>query len=523
MGDTLLRIAACLATTALLFAATYKPLGALAQGGYKNGKFFRWIRRKDNLFYNRLCLLTLLCGLSVAVVSLAFSFWGANVSRALSAIPFFLFWILFVIADRKYALKLPVRATARLKRLAGVYVFVCLCFCYLFLSALFFLERAVGKDLYTLFAYVPFCALPLFFPPLMAFANLLTSPFENGKNKKFVERMGQVLNETEILRVGITGSYGKTSVKNVLKTLLEEKYTVLATPESYNTPIGIAKTVQDGDLAGAQILIAEMGARQMGDIKELCELVKPDFGILTGVCAQHIETFSSEDNVFAEKTELVKAAKKTVCGRSVYEKLKENEACIPVLEAQNLQLFAERTEFDFAVDGKLFHVKTKLLGESAAENILLAATLCLQLGMTGEEILRGVERLEYIPHRLALSEVSGGYILDDGYNASERSAKEAVAALKRFSCEKTVVTPGIVEAGILEEKINRDLGALFVGLDRVILVGETLVGAVKSGYLSAGGDPEKLFVVPTLESAKAVLRDSWKGVALFLNDLPDVY
>lgn len=119
------------------------------------------------------------------------------------------------------------------------------------------------------------------------------------------------------------------------------------------------------------------------------------------------------------------------------------------------------------------------------------------------------------------------YILDDGYNCNEKGAAEAIAALQRFDGGKCIVTPGIVECGVLEEEINRALGKRIAeaGLDRVVLVGETLVGAVKSGYVSAGGDESKLFAEKTLCSAKDRLTEWVQAgdAVLFLNDLPDVY
>ena len=156
---------------------------------------------------------------------------------------------------------------------------------------------------------------------------------------------------------------------------------------------------------------------------------------------------------------------------------------------------------------------------------MLCVTLCIQLGMTGEEIARGIEKLDYTPHRLQLIKAGGAYILDDGYNASETSAKEALAALKRFDKKTIVVTPGIVETGVLEEQIGGKLGEWLVGIDKVILVGDTLVGAVKSGYLSAGGEKQNLVVVPSLDEAKEILKgELGEGdCVLFLNDLPDVY
>jgi UDP-N-acetylmuramoyl-tripeptide--D-alanyl-D-alanine ligase len=138
-----------------------------------------------------------------------------------------------------------------------------------------------------------------------------------------------------------------------------------------------------------------------------------------------------------------------------------------------------------------------------------------------------VEKLQPIPHRLQLMQSGGVYILDDGYNCNPKGAEEALAALNRFSGKKCLVTPGIVECGVLEEKINETLGRQIAqaNLDKVILVGDTLVGAVKSGYTAAGGEATKLSVVKTLDLAQEELSKWIKAgdCVLFMNDLPDVY
>jgi UDP-N-acetylmuramyl pentapeptide synthase len=117
--------------------------------------------------------------------------------------------------------------------------------------------------------------------------------------------------------------------------------------------------------------------------------------------------------------------------------------------------------------------------------------------------------------------------LDDGYNCNERGAKAAIDALCRFTGRKCIVTPGIVECGVLEEQTNAHLGAEIAkaNLDLVILVGETLVTSVKNGYVSGGGNAEKLRTVKTLALAQETLK-GWLcagDAVLFLNDLPDVY
>ena len=199
------------------------------------------------------------------------------------------------------------------------------------------------------------------------------------------------------------------------------------------------------------------------------------------------------------------------------------------------KIFINGTEVDirspkdsFALGIGMIHQHFKLVEVfSAVENVALAATLAFEMGMTTEEIASGIKKLEQIPHRLQLIESNGVYVLDDGYNCNPRGAEEAIEALTRFSGRKCIVTPGIVECGVLEEELNGKLGEKIAAaeLDKIILIGDTLVGAVKSGYVAAGGDEEKLSVVKTLEAAKVALTE-WIGAGdcvLFLNDLPDVY
>jgi UDP-N-acetylmuramoyl-tripeptide--D-alanyl-D-alanine ligase len=371
-------------------------------------------------------------------------------------------------------------------------------------------------------------------PILLLAANLSTAWYEEKRNCKFVKRAGQVLDEKEIIRIGVVGSYGKTSVKNILKTILSEKYSVVATPESFNTPMGIAKTVCAPDFDQKQIFIAEMGARKAGDIAELCNMVKPDYAVFTGVCEQHIQGFGSLENVWKEKSEILRCgAKKVICGaglkpyleREFFDKI--GDTVLIDDEEFEADSGAAATVFKMRIFGEMVEMKTILLGKMAVENIRLAVYIALELGMTADEIARGVEKLQPIPHRLQLIENGGVYILDDGYNCNPKGAEEAIAALKRFLGKKYIVTPGIVECGILEEKINGALGEKLAkaGFDKTILVGNTLVNAVKNGYEKAGGDTSALIKVETLQKAQDVLKGLLQegDAVLFLNDLPDVY
>lgn len=533
MGEILLRIAISAVCAVLFCLMTFKAVGAMQQGGYRNRSFLRWFKRGDNLYFNRLCVLSLCLFLTSALTSLCFSFLGVKWALALSALPFFIFLGVFIFVDFRYALKVPAKLTGRFFRLFFVYWLFTAIVGFLWITFLAFLSDINGSVLYALLAYTPFAVMPMTLPFLLCAANGVTRIFENARNDKFVLRAKKTLDNSDIIRVGIVGSFGKTSVKNILRAILSEKFQVVQTPESYNTPIGIAKTVFSEEFAQKQVLIAEMGARKTGDIAELCELIRPDFAVFTGVCEQHISSFKSLENVFAEKSEIIKCGAKVVCSSSLKTRVEkafgqaENVTFVDSWTVEDMQLSATQTKFSISLGEEKISVCTKLLGRAAVENILLAATLAYQMGMSAEEIQRGIENIQAVPHRLQLIESGGVYILDDGYNCNPRGATEALAALSRFEGRKCIVTPGMVDCGVLEEKLNSRLGAKIAAeqLDYVILVGDTLVGIVKKGYLIAGGKEEKLAIARSLDDAKVLLKD-WlqKGDAvLFLNDLPDVY
>lgn len=525
-------IIASAVSSCLFCAGTVKMLGAMQQSGYKNKNFTRWIDKKENWCFNRLLILSICITLTTAVVALCFSFLGAKWASLISAIPFLIFSVLYICSDRKYALKVPVKKTGRFWRLYAVYFLITLCLSYAFIALLGFLAEVNGSELYRTVAYAPYGIFPMFLPLWLCIANFITGIFENARNKRFVKRAGQVLDESKIIRIGIVGSYGKTSVKNILTALLSEKYSVVQTPESYNTPIGIAKTVFSEEFSEKQIFIAEMGARKQGDISELCKLVKPDFAVFTGICEQHISSFGSLSRVWKEKSEILKCgAKKVVCAETLRDRISALEEKISPTEfavvAQDLRLSVTGTKFRLACQDKQITVETKLLGRANAENIALAVALASELGLSVEEIERGIAKLTPVPHRLQPIVSGGAYILDDGYNCNPRGAENALEVLSAHTGRKCIVTPGIVECGVLEEKINTELGEKIAKCapDKIIFVGETLVGVVSAGYKNAGGNMEKCKTVSTLQKAQEILAE-WVGegdAVLFLNDLPDVY
>lgn len=517
--------------TALVFSAalcaTYtRFLGILQASGYSNKKLFLWAGKKNNAAYPRLVLLFMLCVLSHGVIALCFSFAGKWAAVAALA-AYLLFLILYFVAERHAALRSPVSFTPRLKRLYIICALVTAVIVYLSVTLLNFADHLAKNEIFSLLRYLPLSVFPLLSLPIIALSNLIAKIYEVPHNKSFVRAAKRKMEGAKLTVIGITGSYGKTSTKQILNGILSKKYRVLSTPRSHNTPMGLALCINSNELENYDIFIAEMGARHVGDIAELCAFCPPDYSIITGICPQHLESFKTEENIIKAKGEILSGTKKcAVIAPDCYERFKDYACQKKSAECVfEIACASDGTEFTLTLGGESKRVKTKLLGAHSAQNIALAAQLAYELGMSLEEIATAVEELEFIEHRLQLIKNNGVNILDDGYNSNVKGAAAAIEVLKTFNGRKIAVTPGLVELGILEESENYALGTRLVGLDEVILVGDTLITPVKKGYLEGGGDKQKLHVVPTLFAAQDMLKGILQSgdTVLFLNDLPDIY
>lgn len=537
------RIIASLLIACFYTAASGKLVAALQQCGYHSRRFVKWYWKTENAFHSRFAYWAFLSAFATYGMALSFSFLEGSLPLVASSVPFFFFCILFFIADRSYALKVPCVRSGRFKRLTASYLACISIFSFCVISLFSFLgglAKAQGLPEWVVLArYFPVSFLPLALPWVLCFTNLIEGGFERLRNKRFVKRAGQVLDESTALKIGVVGSYGKTTVKTLLKDLLSVKYSCVASPLSYNTPIGVAKTVELPEAKEAQAIVFEMGARKLGDIEELCELVKPQTVVFTGVCAQHLETFGNEETVFKAKCEALKSgAKRVICGEALREKIEnadfltaEEKAKCVYADTEKLvkgvAYTAEKTCFTLCLGVGEIAAELPLLGRAAVENVALAAYAAELMGLTKEEIEKGLKGLKPIPHRLELKKENGVFILDDAYNANEKGAAQAIDALCRFEGKKYLVTPGIIETGVMSKSINETLGALIAkaNLDGVALVGGTQVKAVKDGYLSAGGNEEKISVSSTLEKAVSCVSSRLQAgdAILFLNDLPDAY
>ncbi len=525
VGKTIECVLAALFFAAALLACSTKILGALQSLGYGNKKLLRWCGKKGNMLWQRLILLTTCCALLSAVFGLCFSFAGTY-AAVISLAAYLIFFIVYIRADRKIALRCPAAHTPRFKRLQVVAFTVLFVISYIVITLLNFADNAWGNSAFSVLRYVPLAVMPLALILIICLANLIAKIYEVPHSRKFIKQAKAAIAASGIKVIGVTGSYGKTGVKNILETLLSKKYRVLSTPRSYNTPLGIASTVNSADLKNYDIFIAEMGARNVGDIAELCKICPPDYSIITGVCPQHLESFGSLENIVAAKGEILQATKtRAFIAEDCFDMfvgpcLAQSCGCVSKIVCDE-----NGTKFVLTLGGKSVKVHTKLLGEHSAKNIGLAAMAAYELGVSFIEICSAIGELDFTPHRLQLIKKNGINILDDGYNCNVKGAAAALQVLRLFGGRKICVTPGMVELGAMEDSENYELGKNLVGLDYVILVGETLIKPVMEGYLAEGGAEEKITKVAALKDAEEVLKNylAEGDTVLFLNDLPDIY
>ena len=395
-----------------------------------------------------------------------------------------------------------------------------------------------AHETYPLFAMVLIYALS---PCIILLSNLINKPLELSINQHYTNDAKKMLKACPDLKIiGITGSYGKTSVKYYLTTLLKSKYNVLMTPESYNTPMGVVKTIRGSLKATHEIFVCEMGAKWVGDIKELCDIVHPHHGIITSIGPQHLESFKTLDAIKGTKFELADALPE---GGMLF--LNGDDENIDSYKGDRKHISysldnGDYSAFDISVsergttfkvkapDGETQEFSTKLIGRHNVLNIVGAIAVSHKMGIELKDLRSAVRKLEGVPHRLQLSDKGNMTIIDDAYNSNPSGTKAALEALSLFDGYKILVTPGMVELGSKQDELNREFGQNAADVcDYVVLVGAKQAVPIKAGLLDKNYDESKIYVASNINDALshvyALNSQGKKKIVLLENDLPDNY
>lgn len=372
---------------------------------------------------------------------------------------------------------------------------------------------------------------------LCIIANIINYPIEYLIRKYYVNDAKKILNNMpNLLVIGVTGSYGKTSVKNFLTKTLSAKYEVLTTPKNYNTTMGVVKTIREELKPIHQIFICEMGATKIGDIKEICDIVKPKLGIITAIGPQHLQSFKSIDNIIKTKFELYDAVNKN--GGKTFLNFdneyisKQNKDNIITYGIENKKLDYSASKLQSSSQGISFllkdvEFKTKLIGKHNIVNLTGAIAVANYLGVELDRLIPRIREIKSIEHRLQLIPRGNLNIIDDSYNSNPVSSKSSIDTLSEFKGIKIIVTPGLIDLGTDEEKYNYEFGKYMCDVcDYIFIVNSIVSKHILKGINSTKFDKDKIFMVNSPQEAVTKitnLKFDDTVTVLLENDLPDNY
>ncbi len=431
--------------------------------------------------------------------------------------------------------KKPLVVTARVRRLIGTTTFfylLLIVFCFVYPDQVYLWLLLLGC--FTYFIYF-----------VLWFANIVNIPIEKCVYYKFYFQATKKLKKMEHLKVvGITGSYGKTSSKNILSDILNVKMVAHPSPKNLNTEYGLMITINQHLDKFDEVFIAEMGAYKRGEIQTLCNMVHPKYGILTTIGLAHLESFGSEENIQKTKFELIESLPSD--GVAVLNGDDPKQLSYPIqndckkiwigIQNHDVDIYADSIHCDkdgsrfdchFRGEKESYSLETKLLGNNNIYNILSAVALAREFGMSMNEIQMGVRKVRPIEHRLEIKKIGNFYMIDDAYNSNPVGAKMALDVLSMMPGMKVVVTPGMIELGDQEEKWNRTFGTQIAEVaDVVILIGEKKTKPIYEGLVQSGFDTKKIYIQNDVKdsfSFVASLKEKEDVYALYENDLPDSY
>lgn len=444
--------------------------------------------------------------------------------------------MMVVLALREFrtTYKKPIVYTMRVKRL--------------FATAAILTAAVVAAAEIFIPTYAPAVALALLvLPAVMLAANLANKPLEAAISRWYYNDAKRILRSMPDLKIiGVTGSFGKTSTKHYLYRILSERYNVLMTPGNFNTTLGVIRTVREHLKPHHQIFIVEMGAKQVGDIKEICDLVHPTIGVVTAVGEMHLETFGSVENVLRTKFELIDALPADGLGvvnldSESIAAAKLSYPCRMVSYGVEAEAEYRAEQIDYTPSQTAFSIKTKaglregytthLAGRGNILNLLAAVAVADALQVPESQQKRAMRQIEQIEHRLSIKRTASGItIIDDAYNSNPAGAKMALEVLRDFrradGGRRIVVTPGFVEMGESQYRNNKELGTnIAAAADIAIVVNRVNREAIVAGLSEAGFAAERTIQADSFAEASAYLASTMRAgdVILYENDLPDSF
>lgn len=431
----------------------------------------------------------------------------------------------------------PLKITARVTRQIIVF--------YTLVSLLMLMISVISQDrtFTTISLGIALLIIHVLIHFFMMVVGAITSPLEKMVHMYFMFRTRSILNSNKrLVTIGITGSYGKTTSKNIINEVLSSSFYTLMTPASFNTPMGISKAVKELLKPIHQVFICEMGADKVNDIQVLMNLVRPQFGIVTEVGPQHMDTFKTQNNILVEKMKIIENLPLSGCGFVNFDneliRAYHLRSKVPLIKvglehpdcdyrAQNIEVSTRGCQFEVITqEGHKVLFETKLLGRHNVLNILFAIAVARHLNVEWDVIVKAIKGLKPIQHRLEPKVMYGLHVIDNAYNSNPKSAQHSLEVLKMMPGVRFLITPGMVELGEHTDLYNEEFGAKMINhVDEVVLIGKNRSLPIQKGLMQSGFDMTHVHVVnSTQEAFELVKRKATPYDSILIeNDLPDAF
>lgn len=400
------------------------------------------------------------------------------------------------------------------------------------------------------FNFVWIILLLALFPVYLTISVIIIWPVDYFIKKIIIRKAKLKIKQFPNLKIiGIAGSYGKTTVKEMLAAAIGSQRKLLVTPENINTPLGISRLIISQLKSDTEIFIVEMGEYYRGDVKDICAITPPDISIVTGINEAHFERLKNISNTAATVFEVVEYSKsEAICVLNAddpnvlryapsfahehkvdwYGYRNQNNSNLKIsgikFNESTLEQSAAAT-----LDGENFTIATKLLGSYAIGSAVAALVVIHILGLKLSTAVANIASLAPIKHRLEpIKAASGVLVIDDSYNGNPAGVKEAVELLSKFdrNRRRIFLTPGLVETGAETPRIHRQIGRdLATAVDLAILVKNSVTPFIAEGLINSGFAKDKIMWFNTALEAHANLKNILKpnDVILFQNDWGDNY
>lgn len=507
-----------------------KAFHMLQQNWYNDGnRYLKWINNNSKfvfVWFDYLYLFIVILGYFIN-------------NQLLSIIIAVYYLILTYLLFKKYKheqVKKPLAFTGRIKRMC-VTIFI------LYLIPILMIFLTFNQDLVFIYYFIV-GSLIYFNYYIVYLANIINKPVEklvywHYKNK--ANRKLKSLSKMEV--IAVTGSYGKTSTKNIISDILNVKYIAFPTPQNFNTNYGLIRTINEYIDKYNDYFVAELGAFRRGDIKSRASIVKPKYGILTKIGTAHLDTFGSIENTTKTKFELIESLPSDgIAFLNIDDELQVNyhlkNKVKVVWYGLSVEADVYASDIKYSSDGMSFKVHfkndkksydftTKLLGEANVYNILAGIAVGKELGLSIAELQRGVLQIKPIEHRLQIKKYGQITYIDDAYNSNPVGSKMALDVLKLMPGKKVIITPGMIEMGNKQYEVNYNFGKYIAdSVDLAILVGIEQTKPIQKGLLDSKFDKDKLLMLNDVKEAISIAQNYFPNKETYIlleNDLPDIF